>query len=93
MAKSKSDRGRKHRLEVYFRIGQRMRVGPLLMAVVGLLLLAYTYMTQIISLWPSLINLLPPSIVDILWLGPARRPLVFALLLLSGLLYLANIPN
>jgi len=91
MAKLKSDRGRKHRLEVYFRIGQRMRMGPLLLAVVGLLLLAYTYATQIISLWPSLINLLPPSIVDILWLGPARRPLVFALLLLSGLLYLANI--
>ena len=91
MAKSRSDRGKKHRLEVYYRIGQRMRIGPLLMAIVGLLLLVYTYATEIISLRPSLINLLPPSIIDILWLGPARRPWVFALLLLSGLLYLANI--
>lgn len=91
MAQAQLAPGKRHRLEVYFRIGQRMRMGPLLMGLLGLILLAYTFLPQIITLMPTIITILPPTIVDILWLGPARRPLVVALIILSAVLYMVNI--
>ena len=91
MAQERLPPGKKHRLEIYYRIGQRMRMGPLLMGLVGLVLLGYTYLPQIITFMPTLITFLPPTIIEIMWLGPARRALVLALLLLSGALYVVNI--
>ena len=36
MAQKKVKAGKRHRLEVYFRMGQRLRIGPLLITLLGL---------------------------------------------------------
>ena len=77
MAKRRQKSGKRHRLQVYFRAGQRLRTKPLMLMLVSLLLLGIMYFA--------------PDKITFPWLGEAQRPLVIALIVASAGLYLVSI--
>jgi hypothetical protein len=78
MADGKDERGKKHRLEIPFRIGQRLRVAPFLLVLMGFLLQGILFLAE-------------RDIIEVALLRPERRPFVWALVIVGAVLYVLAI--
>lgn len=78
MAKASSASGKRHRLEISFRIGQRLRIVPFLLILMGLLLQAILFLAE-------------RDIIEVALIRPERRPFVWMLVILAAALYLVAI--
>jgi hypothetical protein len=80
MAKKRRGKGSRHRLLVYYQLGQRMRTPPLLTAFLGLVLLAIGWMGN-----KQIIEGGNAFLLESLW---AKRALIFLMIAMSILLYI-----
>lgn len=77
MARNRPKSGRRHRLLLNYDIGQRRRIVPFLLVLVGLAALGLTY--------------LPPGVLPTTLLGPERRPYVLVFVVVCAALYVLTI--